>query len=109
MLSRHWSGRAPITPLFSWCCKIYVPCKTPGLARQAALLRRDFGGVLPFLEPKGTDSESYYLSSSHSRLIRCLTITGLANEIGFHQTCINESGNTNQVILPHEGLHAVTP
>ena len=79
VLSRHWNGRVPITPLFSWCCKIYVPCNTSGLARQAALLRRDIGGVLPFLEPRGTDSESYCISSSHSGLIRCLTITELAN------------------------------
>ena len=48
-------------------------------------------------------------SSSHSRLIRCLTITGFAKEIDVLQTYINEFGNTNQVTLPHEGLHCITP
>ena len=42
---------------------------------------------------------SYYISSSHTRLIRCLTLTGLS------QARTDESGNTNFVILPHKCLH----
>ena len=42
---------------------------------------------------------SYYISSSHTRLIRCLTLTGLS------QARTDESGNTNFVILPHKSLH----
>ena len=49
---------------------------------------------------RGSDQiRSYYISSSHTRLIRCLTLTGLS------QARTDESGNTNFVILPHKSLH----
>ena len=45
---------------------------------------------------------SYYISSSHTRLIRWLTLTGWVHLL---QTRIDKFGNTNFISLPHECLH----
>ena len=49
---------------------------------------------------------SDYISSSHTRLIRCLTLKGRVHSM---QASIDEFGYTNQVILPHEFLHRFWP
>ena len=73
-----------------------MPHSTPGEIHLTLILRLGqclVSGVVPHMSQAAI--RSYYISSSHTRLIRCLPLTGLS------QARIDESGNTNFVILPH--------
>ena len=81
-----------------------APFKPEVLAAQSSASSTDFFVRSPPHPPltgpaqclrQTNQIRSYYISSSHTRLIRCLTP-------GLSQTRIDESGKTYEVILPHK-------